>query len=89
MNAKIDTETAAQFVSMRLASYGNLPFQILSPTLHAGKIGVRLHPDEQYCIVDAVGVPGLSGASNGRLWTSSGTCCPGSAANMPINLFPD
>lgn len=55
MNAKIDTETAAQFVSMRLASYGNLPFQILSPTLHAGKIGVRLHPDEQYCIVDAVG----------------------------------
>lgn len=55
MNAKIDTETAAQFISMRLASYGNLPFQILSPTLHAGKIGVRLHPDEQYCIVDAVG----------------------------------
>ncbi|WP_288926357.1 hypothetical protein [uncultured Akkermansia sp.] len=55
MNTKIDTETAAQFVSMRLASYGNLPFQVLSPTPYPGKIGVRLHPDERYCIVDAVG----------------------------------
>lgn len=55
MTAKIDTETAAQFVSMRLASYGNLPFQVLSPTPYPGKIGVRLHPDERYCIVDAVG----------------------------------
>lgn len=53
--AFIDTETAAQFVSMHLASYGNLPFQILSPTPYPGKIGVRLHPDEQYCIVDAEG----------------------------------
>lgn len=55
MNTSIDTETAAQFVSMRLASYGNLPFQVLSPTPYPGRIGVRLHPDERYCIVDAVG----------------------------------
>lgn len=55
MTTSIDTETAAQFVSMSLASYGNLPFQVLSPTPYPGKIGVRLHPDEQYCIVDAEG----------------------------------
>lgn len=55
MNTSIDTETAAQFVSMRLASYGNLPFQVLSPTPYPGRIGVRLHPDERYYIVDAVG----------------------------------
>lgn len=55
MNTSLDTETAAQFVSMCLASYGNLPFQVLSPTPYPGKIGVRLHPDERYCIVDAVG----------------------------------
>lgn len=55
MPTSIDTETAAQFISMSLSSYGNLPFQILSPTPHPGKIGVRLHPDERYCIVDAVG----------------------------------
>lgn len=55
MNTKIDTETAAQFISMRLASYGNLPFQVLSPTPYPGKIGVRLHPDERYCLVDAGG----------------------------------
>ena len=54
-NISLDTETAAQFVSMRLSSYGNLPFQVLSPTPYPGKIGVRLHPNEQYCIVDAVG----------------------------------
>ena len=52
--ATIETETAAQFISMKLSQYGRLPFQILSPTPYPGKIGIRLHPDEQYSIVDAV-----------------------------------
>lgn len=51
--ATIEQETATQFVSMFLSTY-DLPFQILSPTPYPGKIGVRLHPDEPYCLVDAV-----------------------------------
>lgn len=50
--ASIETETAAQFISMALSTYG-VPFQVLSPTPYPGKIGIRLHPDEPYCIVHA------------------------------------
>lgn len=53
MTTSIDTETTTQFISMRLASYGNLPFQILSPTPYPDKIGIRLSPDDYYCIVQA------------------------------------
>jgi len=49
----VEQETATQFISMFLASY-DLPFQILSPTPYPGKIGVRLNPEERYCLVDAV-----------------------------------
>lgn len=52
-SANIEQETATQFISMFLASYG-LPFQILSPTPYPGKIGLRLDPEDQYCLVDAV-----------------------------------
>lgn len=51
--ATVEQETATQFISMFLASYG-LPFQILSPTPYPGKIGLRLDPEDQYCLVDAV-----------------------------------
>lgn len=51
--ATIETETATQYISMFLATY-DLPFQILSPTPYPGKIGLRLQPEDQYCIVDAV-----------------------------------
>lgn len=51
--ATVETETATQFISMFLATY-DLPFQILSPTPYPGKIGIRLTPEEQYCLVDAV-----------------------------------
>ena len=50
--ATIETETAAQFISMALSTYG-VPFQVLSPTPYPDKIGIRLHPEEQYCIVHA------------------------------------
>lgn len=49
----VEQETAAQFISMFLATY-DLPFQILSPTPYPGQIGIRLTPEEQYCLVDAV-----------------------------------
>lgn len=49
----VEQETATQFISMFLATY-DLPFQIVSPTPYPGKIGIRLTPDEQYCLVDAV-----------------------------------
>lgn len=52
--AELDTETAARFISMRISQYGPLPFQLLSPTPYPGKIGIRLHPDDQYSIVNAV-----------------------------------
>lgn len=52
--ANMDTETAAQFISMKLSQYGRLDFQILNPTPQPGIIGIRLHPDEQYCLVHAV-----------------------------------
>ena len=52
--ANIDTETAAQFFSMKLSQYDRLDFQILNPTPQPGIIGIRLHPDEQYCLVHAV-----------------------------------
>ena len=51
--ATVEQETATQFISMFLASY-DLPFQILSPTPYPGKIGLRLDPEDQYCLVDAV-----------------------------------
>lgn len=51
--ATVEQETATQFISMFLVSYG-LPFQILSPTPYPGKIGLRLDPEDQYCLVDAV-----------------------------------
>ena len=41
--ATIETETAAQFISMALSTYG-VPFQVLSPTPYPDKIGIRLHP---------------------------------------------
>ncbi len=50
----MDVETAAQLISFELASFGNLPFQVLSPAPRPGKVGIRLHPDESYCMVDAV-----------------------------------
>lgn len=50
--ATIETETATQIISMTLSTYG-VPFGILSPTPYPGKIGIRLHPDEPYCIVHA------------------------------------
>ncbi len=50
----MDEETAAQLISFELASFGNLPFQVLSPAPMPGKVGIRLHPDESYCMVDAV-----------------------------------
>ena len=50
--ATIETETAAQFISMALSTYG-VPFPVLSPTPYPDKIGIRLHPEEQYCIVHA------------------------------------
>lgn len=49
----VEQETATQFISMFLATY-DLPFQILSPTPYPGQIGIRLTPEEQYCLVDAV-----------------------------------
>ena len=52
--ANIDTETAAQFISMKLSQYERLDFQILNPTPQPGIIGIRLHTDEQYCLVHAV-----------------------------------
>ncbi|WP_297577439.1 hypothetical protein [uncultured Akkermansia sp.] len=51
--ATVEQETATQFISMFLASY-DLPFQILSPTPYPGKIGLRLDPEDQYCLVHAV-----------------------------------
>ena len=50
--ATIETETAAQFISMALSPYG-VPFQVLSPTPYPAKSRIRLHPEEQYCIVHA------------------------------------
>lgn len=39
--ANIDTETAAQFISMKLSQYERLDFQILNPTPQPGIIGIR------------------------------------------------
>ena len=68
--ATVEQETATQFISMFLASY-DLPFQILSPTPYPGKIGLRLDPEDQYCLVDAVRF--ATGSGNAiRPWNNSG-----------------
>lgn len=49
----VETETVTQLISMQLAQYGPLPFQLLTVTPWPGKIGIRLSPDDHYCIVKA------------------------------------